>query len=113
MKSGRGFVFTLEAGVSLLCLAVFAIALSGLVFEDLSKVVLYKQVSDYAQVVMKEGSLGDEVRMGELADALGLKVCVETENSTVMECPTSYVVVERTLVTEGLEYKKIRFLGGH
>ena len=56
-KSGKGFAFTLEAIVSLLACLVFVGMLSFHSQDDLSDVIVYKQASDFLEVVLKEGSL--------------------------------------------------------
>lgn len=97
-KSGKGFVFTLEAGIALLCFFVFLSALHSISFEDYSDVVLYKEASDYAQIAMKKHCEYDEDCKWELVEKLG-------RESTGDKC----AVVVRTTVTKDLRYEPIEF----
>ena len=67
----KGFVFTAEALVALLCFAVFAAALASISFDDYSDVVLYKQTGDYAQMAMAKHCEHDEACLAELRAMLG------------------------------------------
>ena len=69
--SAKGFVFTTEALVTLLCFAIFIAALSSISFDDYSDVVLYKQVGDYAQMAMVKHCEHDETCLAELRAMLG------------------------------------------
>ncbi len=71
LKSGKGFVFTLEALVALLCFGVFIASLASLSFEDYSEVMLYKETSDYAQIAMVKQWEHNESKLLELRELLG------------------------------------------
>lgn len=97
-RSGRGFVFTLEAAVALLCFLTFASVLSSLSFEDYSDVALYKEASDYAQIAMKMHCEHNETCLAQLREMLG-------REATGEKCAT----VRRTAVTPAVTYEDANF----
>lgn len=108
LRSGRGFAFSLEAGLSLLACIVFISMLSFHSHEDLSEVVIYKQASDFLDVVIKDGSLEqrDVPHMKSLLKGLGLKAKLYVDEELILDqSPRALVTIERTLVTQDLEYQ--------
>ena len=97
-RSGKGFVFTLEAAVALVVFFSLIATLSSLSFGDYSDVLLYKQAGDVAEIAMKMHCEHNATCVEGLAAMLGRK----TSGS---KCTT----VTRTAVTSGLEYEKVRF----
>lgn len=97
-KSGRGFVFSIEAAVALLCFFAFIATLSMISFEEYSDVVLYKQTADYAQIAMKNKWENNETNLTMLAEKLGRK-------RTGEKCAT----VIRTAVTPEMDYETVVF----
>ncbi|MFC2174708.1 hypothetical protein ACFLQ2_02450 [archaeon] len=96
--SGKGFVFSLEAMVALLCFVAFIAALSSVAAEDYSDVVLYKQAGDYAQIAMKQKCEHDEDCLEGLRELIG-------HSGDGDKCAT----VERTAVTPELDYEPVSF----
>ena len=114
-RCGRGFAFSLEATLSLLACLAFVSMLSFHAQEDLSDVVVYKQASDFLQVVIKDGSLEarDVAHMKELLHGLGLKARLEVDGETVFDDqPEPLARVERTLITEELDYQRVVLVAG-
>ncbi|MCK4328104.1 MAG: hypothetical protein KAW41_06615 [Candidatus Diapherotrites archaeon] len=97
-RSGRGFVFSLEALVAVLCFAAFITALSSITMEDYSDVVLYKQAGDYAQIAMKKKCEHNSTCLAALREKIGRAGAGE-------KCAS----VTRTAVTPGLDYEKVVF----
>ena len=96
--SGKGFVFSLEAAVALLCFAMFAATLQSIVLEDYSDVVLYKQAGDYAQIAMKQRCEHNSSCLAGLREMLG-------RSGEGEKCAS----VTRTAVTESLGHEKVVF----
>lgn len=97
-RSGRGFVFSLEAAVALAVFVAFIAALPSLSFEDYSGVVLYKQAGDVAEIAMLSHCEHNATCVGGLAAMLGRK-------TTGSKC----AVVVRTAVSPDLEYERVAF----
>jgi hypothetical protein len=83
--------------------------------EDLSDVAVYKQASDFLQVVIKDGSLEerDITHMKALLHELGLKGRLVVGGETLFDDqPRQLARVERTLVTEELDYQRVVLTAG-
>jgi len=98
LRSGRGFVFTLEAAVALVVFFAFIAALSSISFEEYSDVLLYKQAGDVAELAMKMKCEHNATCIEDLTHMLGRR-------TSGGKC----AAVVRTAVTPGLEYERVTF----
>jgi hypothetical protein len=109
-KSGeKAFVFSLEAGLSLLVCVLLVGTLSLNCQEDLSEVLVYKQASDFLEVALRSGWLEEKnvTQCKTLLSETGWKArLVVGGNALIDECGPhqARIVVNRTLVTKKLEY---------
>ena len=97
-RSGKGFVFTLEALVALMCFVAFIATLASIQSDGYSDVILYKQAGDYAQIAMKKHCEHDRECLAGLRALLG-------RSGTGEKC----VTVTRTAVSKSLGYEDVTF----
>jgi len=116
LKSKRkGYVFTIEAIISLLCFAMLASLLSIMSFPNFDEVVVYKQASDVLEVSLKQEWIvdRDDVKDTEIIKgmgALGLKGEMVVDGKTyplITGKKNMEVTVKRTFVSPDLKIKEV------
>lgn len=108
--SGRGFVFSMEAVLSLLACTAFVALLSTQAHENFNDVVVYKQASDVLELALEDGSLEarDVKHIRSLLRSVELRGRITLDGDVLFDdSPNVLVTVQRTLVTKEGKYVRV------